>query len=195
MTTINFDIGYLKTGQESLDTYLGSKILFWPLHAPSPMGERDFPRLTLGNLLLSLKRLEIRDLTQNQSNQLRTITREIHKVQFSKKRAWTRKANHEFESRIRQWSLYLTDLRHDPKGQEVYYHSEVRTRVIIDLLIPELDEQESSKLEELSELDEFLAKILTPKDFLWGEELSKGFDEKQFWYLWGIPKLVETLLR
>lgn len=195
MPSTLYDVGYLKAGTESLEEYLISRNIFWPIHSPSPSGQSDYPRLTLGNLLLSKKRLDARDLTYRQVNLIKSLFDSIEVIHIKRRDAWMRKANNELKSRLRQWNYYLKDLRENPEVHEVFYTYEVKVRVIIDLLIPETDRQKPATLDALRDMDAFLHKVFVPGPFLWERDLSHGFDEKEYWYLWGFPKLEEKLLR
>lgn len=193
MPSSSYDIGYLKAGVESLESYLLSIALFWPIHESSPAGEREYSRLTLGNLLLSNKRLEIRELTPDINNRFRSIYLEINKIRNQWRSAWERKANEEIKSRIRQWNYYLQDLRENPEKHEVYYPNEVRIRVIITLLSSEVEPLEEIYQDAIDEMDAFLKKIFIPGSFQWEQDLESGMDKETFWYLWGVPKIEETL--
>lgn len=102
---------------------------------------------------------------------------------------WERKAQREFKSRLRQWDLYISELQLNPDANFPYYDSEVRVRVLIDLLIPEMKPPGDQFMNQLTGLDAFLKSVLQPGAFIWEEELSSGFNREKFWYLWGIPEI------
>lgn len=195
MPSLIFDINYLKAGWETLESYLLSNILFWPIHESSPPGEREFPRLTIGNLLISQKRLEIRLLSPQLSRRFRSIRFEIMKIQNKWSNAWERKAEDEIKSRIRQWNHYLQELKDHPERHEVFYPNEVTVRLIIDLLLTETDHLNISYLEVINKMDDFLQEVFVPGRFIWEEDLADGLDKDGFWYLWGVPRIEETLPR
>lgn len=195
MPSLIFDINYLKAGCETLESYLLSEILFWPIHESSPPGERDFPRLTIGNLLLSQKRLEIRQLNPQLSRRYRSIHLEIQKIQDKWSNAWQRKARDEIKSRVRQWNHYLQDLRDDPERHEVFYPNEVAVRMIIDLLLPQTDQINNTYIDAINEMDAFLHKVFILGKFIWEGDLAIGLDKENYWYLWGVPRIEDTLLR
>ncbi|HEY5573072.1 MAG TPA: hypothetical protein VIK64_08690, partial [Anaerolineales bacterium] len=63
MPSAEYDLGYLRAAVAALEDYLMSNELYWPIGAASPAGEPDYPRLTLGGLLLAQKRAHARDLS------------------------------------------------------------------------------------------------------------------------------------
>ena len=96
--------------------------------------------------------------------------------------AWEEKANREFTSRLRQWSHYLNEFTLNPDAQAPYFRSEVRLRVLLELLKDDLGEVLK---EDLSVLDESLRAQFTKGDFIWDEDLADGFPQDQYWFLYG----------
>ena len=70
----------------------------------------------------------------------------------------------------------------------------MRTRVIISLLSAEIEPIEETYQDAIDEMDRFLKRIFIPGAFLWDQDLECGMDKESFWYLWGVPKIEETLL-
>ncbi len=181
--TIEFE--YLHNALEELERYLLSDELFWPVLArPSTGG--SFLKLTLGNLLLSIKKLDAlqegRQLSRAEEGELRRIRTEIETVQRKWQAAWERKAEWEFRSRFGQWAHVLDDLKKDFERQAPYYNSEVRLRMLLDLLAGEVGDTRGY---DLTPLDAFLKGLLIPGRFIWPPELEPGFPEEDFWYLYG----------
>lgn len=189
MSSAKFDIGYLSAGVESLEDYLTSNVLFWPIHAPAPAGERAYPRLTLGGVLLSQNRLAAQKLDTIQAVQVESVNRKIYRCKYKWKAAWEKKAARELSSRIRQWRHYLQELSQNPEKQNVYYRSEVNVRVIIELLIPEFSEMDGTIRTQLLEMDAFLRANFSPGPFIWEQVFSRVFNENDFWFLWGLLRL------
>jgi hypothetical protein len=102
--------------------------------------------------------------------------------------AWERKASWEFKSRLRQWGNFLKEVRVDPEDHIGYYRYEVRFRVMIDFLKPDIRDVDPSYLEQLDSLDLLLRALFAPGDFIWEPELQKEFPADDFWYLWGVLK-------
>jgi len=184
MPSIEYDLQYLKIGIGTLENYFHTRKLFWPIHAGSPTGEPAFPRLTLGSLLLSLKRVQARDLTPQQRRELRSFEFDLQQAQKKRQVAWEQKIEHEFSSRARQWRFYLNELNRDLEKHTEYYPNEVRLRVLLELLLenkPSLDDKH------LNAMDSFLQTFFLPGDFIWDIDLVSGFPEDTYWYLWGVP--------
>jgi hypothetical protein len=186
MTGILYDLNYLATGLGELKNYLLAKELFWPLNLPPSFGKSASPKLTPGNLLLSFTRLNAysrgNKLDTRQENDLLKLERDF-KAQCRKWAvAWEKKVDHEFNSRFRQWGLYLNEVVRDANAHAPYYGTEVRLRVLLELLQDELGQKPEA---DLTILDGGLRPYFTPGDFIWDEDLAIGFPEEKYWYLYG----------
>jgi hypothetical protein len=190
MPSVSYDFGYLTEGIEQFESFLLSKNLFWPISSAPPYGEPAYPRLTIGGFLLSNNRLRARDLDLSQDKILHSLQMKIDNFRKRWRSAWENKAHSELKSRFRQWDQYVNELQINPEENIPYYRSEVRVRVLIELLLPEIGSTENYYWDQLTGLDSLLKSIFTAGTFVWDEEISSGFDEDQYWYLWGFPEVV-----
>jgi hypothetical protein len=190
MPSVSYDFGYLTEGIEQFESFLLSKNLFWPISSAPPYGEPAYPRLTIGGFLLSNNRLRARDLDLSQEKILHSLQMKIDNFRKRWRSAWENKAHSELKSRFRQWDQYVNELQINPEENIPYYRSEVRVRVLIELLLPEIGSTENYYWDQLTGLDSLLKSIFTAGTFVWDEEISSGFDEDQYWYLWGFPEVV-----
>ena len=184
MVSIARDLVYLTVGVEQLETYLLSKELFWPLGSSADDG-RALPRLTLGGLLLAQARLETRDLTVAHQAEYARAVREIDSSRTRWRAAWGRKAARSFPSRLNQWKHYLDECQQNPQAHLAFYSQEVRIRVLLHLLEPQLDIPSSAHLTALAGLDIRLKTCFEPGEFIWDADLQPGFPKDIYWYLYG----------
>ena len=187
MPSTNYDLGYLTAGEEVLEKYLLSKALFWPIHSSSPLGEPEFPQLTLGNLLLSQTRLRVKNLQPEESQECRILEESISQIHDKWQTAWERKLRWEYRSRLRQWQHYINDLFQEPESNIAYYSNEVRLRLLLDLIKADMRSEEGINLDTLNLLDAELQSVFHQDQFIWERELISGFDSEKYWYLWGKP--------
>ena len=184
MSDPNYDLSYLRACLDELEPYLLSKELFWPVSAPAQI--RSFPKLTLGNLLLSIKRLKANSNTGQLSPEQRTeyaqLARKVETTQQQWTAAWEAKTIREYRSRLRQWTHYLNDLGKEPETHAPYYRSEVRVRVLLELLGEYITAEEQHPL---AVLDIALHGQIKPSDFIWDSELQAEFSQQEFWFLYG----------
>ncbi|MBN2045971.1 MAG: hypothetical protein JW757_13195 [Anaerolineales bacterium] len=181
----DYDQEYLHYALEELERYLLSDELFWPVLA-RPSSGGSFLKLTLGNLLLSLKKQKTlqqgRQLTRLEETELDLIQSEIETVQRRWPVAWEAKAGREFRSRFTQWSHILNDLIKDYRKQAPYYQSEVRLRVLLQILSEHTPGQTGY---DLVPLDTILRGLWSAGRFIWPPQLERGFPRGEYWFLYG----------
>jgi hypothetical protein len=165
------DLQFLTEALPQLQDYLLSNELYWPL-------SNSLPRLTLGSLWLALARLD--SLQPTEAQKLRA---QVEPVYTRWRSAWEKKVAHEAVNRLRLWSQFLSDYASDPGQDADRYPTEVRGRVILQLLLreaPDLPENAA-----LAEMDAMLKAYLIPGEFLWTADLQAVFPKPDFWYLYG----------
>lgn len=175
MTTFNpaTEIRFLYTSLDQLQAYLLSDELFWNIG-------RD-RQLTLGNLLLAAAYLAgLEQLPEGAHEELNTIKEEWRS-------AWEKKAAREFGARLRQWTSYLRELRQQPEQHAAYYPTEVRVRVLLELLHGETPDLASEELDLLNSEDRVIQGLLSGKEFQWDEGAQRAFPKEPFWFLYGRP--------
>lgn len=195
MPTADYYLNYLGVGVEVLEDYLLSRALFWPLEISSPLGEPSYPRLTLGNLLLYRSLIVAIDISLRTSRRMKFIENEINKCYMTRRVAWVRKANHEYKSRLRQWNNYISELFQKPDNHIDFYCTEVRSRLILDLLKTEVENLNEGLFHQLQELDLVLEGVLNFHEFIWDKEIQSGFNRDSYWYLWGKPSIHKFVSR
>jgi len=185
MSSPTYDLNFLRAGLQELKPYLLSTELFWPLDLSAPAGQPPYPKLTLGNLLLSLARLQAWPLDpQSQAEFTRLQAQlQLHRTQW--RTAWEAKAGREFSSRLRQWSHTVNEFIQDPPNHAGAYPYQVRVRYLIERLSQELSSFSPDELEFLANLDHRLRTVFVPGAFAWQDELAASFDASLYWYLFG----------
>ncbi|MBN1454545.1 MAG: hypothetical protein JW963_26240 [Anaerolineales bacterium] len=174
MITAEKDRAYLEAGIPELGDYLLSHELYWPIAARG----YDLPRLTIGGILLAKTRLEAR------AERIEALVAHLNAVRSKWQVAWETKAGREVQARMRLWSNYLADYRHNPEGHADAYPHEVRSRVMLHLLLAELAAPPAEQ-EGLSQLDAVLRTSLSSSGFIWETDLQPGFPREVYWFLYG----------
>lgn len=156
------DRRYLEAGIPELENYLLSKELYYPIG-------RNLPQLTLGGVLLSLRRLP--------ENEAARLEVQVDRVHTKWRSAWDTKAGREVRARSELWKNYLAEYPGDPKGTARLYPQQVRYRTMLTLL------GEASDV-----MDVYVRSIFQPGDFVWEPEVRDNFSENIFWFLFGTLK-------
>ncbi len=192
MPTFEFDFRFLDAGVSQLDNYLLSNDIYWSIGVQPPSGERPYPQLTLGTLLLSKERASVRAIHTNQKNALSELVDQIEKVHSKWRVAWERKATAEFQARLNLWSNFLYEYQQDPTSNYDRFGYEVSRRVMLELLYSDISNLPDAYEQLLNTLDHLLRTTYIPGDFVWDIDLRTAFSEKSYWYLYGsLPKVIE----
>jgi hypothetical protein len=169
---------YIQEGLDELEDYLLSDELFWSLNI---WGDSPFPRMTVGNMLLFMTYLRSSITIPAQEAQYARLETELFAITKRWQAAWERKAAREFTSRLRQWATYLEELRKEPNTHIDYFKTEVRLRVLLELLGETLPDPPESP----AVLDEHLRPIFDDGEFLWDQAVQGGFPPEDYWFLYG----------
>ncbi len=179
------DLEYIEAALQELKSYLHSDSLFGSLRGYRSSTATTFPYLTLGGLLLALKRSRSRTLSTKDKTRFEHLDSQTETLKSKWRVAWEDKAAREYHSRLRQWGNYLNDLRQDADEFTAYYQSEVRLRAMIELLGDQVREVSDEDADYLKSLDNHLARRFFLGQFIWDEELVEEFPKGTYWYLWG----------
>ncbi len=180
-----YDLRYLESGLLDLEGYLLSRELYWPVGASAPPGEPPYPRLTIGNLLLSRARLDGRLLTPTQAAQRERLDHRLEETRTHWRTAWEQKAQHEFLVRLNLWRDFLEDYRQNPPANIDRYAYESHRRVLLELLEAESGSIPAAEVDMLSGLDGLLRGLFTRGPFIWDPDLQNVFPLEKYWYLYG----------
>jgi len=172
MSTLAKDESYFQSGIDSLEAYLLSDDLYWPLQA-------DQPRLTVSGLLLACRRLNARF----SFGEWERRSMQLDRIRLKWRSAWERKAGREFHARLDLWRNFLDDIRRsDPKTG--MYIQQVEYRVMLQLLRDELS-LPTPDLVAMDDLDRLLRTLWLPGVFIWEADLAGIFPQQDFWFLYG----------
>ncbi len=166
MPTPAEDRQFLEAALAEMKDYLLSDILYYPLSG-------SLPRLTIGGLLLAQRRLHAYESASSLDFELDTLRRKWRS-------AWEKKAAKELDARLILWRNYLQDYRAD-ENQADHYHHEVQWRVMLALLLDEIEQAS----DELAALDQLLRLKFRTGDFIWDDALKSEFPQEKFWFLYG----------
>jgi hypothetical protein len=180
-----FDVAYLKAVVPQLKNYLHSKELYFPTGEKSPPGEPPFPRITPGGLLLTVIRLEARQVEPAIDDEASQLIDQMNELIKEWRVAWGKKVVRDFNARLNLWQNFLQDHRKNPSANFDRYAYEVRSRVILHLLSKEGAQIAEDKLNLIPDLDRFLRAVFISGGFIWEEELRSGFPREPYWYLYG----------
>lgn len=179
------DQGYIRAAAQELEAYLLSSVLFWPLTGPKgAVLKGDSSQLTPGNLLLSLKRSRARAGSMDLSAMDPEQVVHIEHLRSQWRSNWQKKAGQELDHRLTLWKNYLNNLVGTPHHLRGDFQSNVRQRVIVELLRIDLNPADQAQATQLAALDDQLRAISQPGPFIWDDAVMPGFSDGSFWFLY-----------
>jgi len=185
MKSLDYDLRYLNSGIEILEQYLISDEVFWPTSVSPPKGEPDYPRVTLDGLLLARAKITSRSITPDQEYKVREVITKFNLSRLKWKVAWEDKASKCYQTRARMWNNFIQEYQDNQQENADRYHYEVRLRVMLELLKPEIMQPSITETGLLISLDGYLKSILVYSGFIWDIDIQSGFPEKDYWFLYG----------
>jgi hypothetical protein len=185
MKSVEYDLRFIQAGLEMLEEYLLSEDVFWPMGANPPQGEPDYPQLTLDWILQAGARLEARQLSFEQKEQVQGLITDLDLNRSRWRVAWEKKARQCFQVRLKMWQDFLQEYKDNPQDNADRYAYEVRLRTMLELLMVEFQPQNADDIESLSHLDKYLRVALKPAGFIWEGEIQAGFPREKYWFLYG----------
>jgi hypothetical protein len=185
MNRLEIDWAYLRLANRVLAEYILLPEIYRSLTPVRGSGSAGgLSQLALGNILLSLRRLQSISLSDSEKTELEGLCKQIEQVRDRWRANWERKARHELTDRLHLWQNYLKDLTDDKKLNSRGFPAQVRVRVIIYLLDEEIGSRLHSEQTVLDEQDRLLRSISSHGPFLWEDELADGFPEETCWFLY-----------
>jgi len=185
VTSFSYEIGYLRAGVSAFERYLFSNELYWPLDANALPGERPYPRLTLGGLLLARARAWAYPSSLSQQAELQNLDEQIEVGKTRWRVAWGKKATWSFQARLKLWRDYLDETIENPEANADRYAYEVERRVMLHLLGPEVEDLPQAYTDMLAGLDLRLRSAFRAGEFIWDPQITAGFPVEEYWYLFG----------
>ena len=169
------DRRYIEAALPEMQDYLLSDELYWPLGGI----QASQMRLTIGGLLLALRRTEARDAAGAAA-----LGSQVEVLRHRWRAAWEAKARREAQSRLEQWTHFLDDVRQAREANAQDYRGQVRVRVMLALLLADLPPLPAVSAS-LEGLDRLMRAGFVPGEFLWEQALRSAFPQDPFWYLYG----------
>ena len=170
---------YLISAAEELEEFLISGANTWQV-----AGSNNFPPLTPGNVLFAMKQLAGFNDAAGEVDRVKKALDHINHIRIKWESNWKKRVKQEIPQRLRLWSNYLDDYFQSQNQEHREFCWSVRWRVILALLMDEIEDLDQELLVQLNVLDEVLQARIAPGPFIWDERLKAVFDPDHFWFLY-----------
>lgn len=164
------------------ESFLFSNEIYWQLNLSnkkfSPSERRV--RISAGRLLIASFILKSHILLEKN-----LILNQFLELKNKWMANWQKKVSQELPVRIRQWNQFIHDLRSDSEFSQPQMNNQLQIRLMIGLLIEDMDELERGKfLQQITVLDQKYKYATLEDGFIWESELSEIFPPEKYWYLY-----------
>jgi hypothetical protein len=178
---------------EGLAEYVRIDMLYGKVGSGGMFGGGKMPSLTIGALLMRIRRLSVLNdqLNSNQQTQLQKVVNRHDAVVEEWRFHYEQKLVREAKSRLDAMSTYFDECRSDPILCASAYLPEAFRRTVVqecllgmvDLNI-EIDAELNMKLEGT---DGRLHALVRPADFIWSQKLMPAYPRDDYWWLYTQP--------
>lgn len=179
MNRFDYEAKYLEAGLEELKNFLLSGDIFWNLSISNQAGLPPYPQLSLGNSLLSAHIVKS-GLVSNSQDLLGSLA-ELQKEWLL---AWGKKAEREFNYRIKLWGRALDHIENSQNAAQSSLNSQIRARTVLELLQAHIGEKSLGQLGDLNVFDARFKQLTQEAPFVWASELISAFGPERFWFLY-----------
>lgn len=188
MNEVLYNLELLQVMLDEFDSYLLSKESFWPLGA-SESG-RSYPRLSLGQLLLTRDELRVQaeNMEADQIERYTELDGRWQEIRAQRSANLEQKALREISQRLNLWKAYLQELFESSQAAHSY-PNDVRQRALLKRLqsfVSDEDELQSLR-RQLQSLDGKLRRVFRSGSFVWHPRLVPLYSEREYWFLYGEP--------
>ncbi|MBE2181816.1 MAG: hypothetical protein IAE89_00180 [Anaerolineae bacterium] len=178
---------------DSLERYVRGNEIYGRAGSGGMFSMTQMPSLTLGALLMRLRRLQAlrNTLTSEQQLQLDrmlTTNEDVHREWHEHYQA---KLEREAISRLKAMSIFFEELRDNPKMATSSYQPEALRRTIAQVLHDEmkkLDLHVEHVENEMAAVDSRLRRWFSKGPFIWASALEAAYPADEYWWLYVQPK-------
>lgn len=188
---IDKDLNEAQQMADGLEAYVRGTELYG--YAGGLFGSGDSPALTIGALLLRLRRLEAKQeqLNHTQKSELRAIQDTWHQVRNEWRAHYEGKLIQEAKSRLDNINTYIAEAMDAPRAARVNYPAEALRRTIVEEVLREMEAigVESAEVHaKRRDVDGRLRGLVQSVPFQWDENLQNMYPALEFWWLYQAPE-------
>ncbi len=188
--SIRKDLSEVKQMVDALEHYLRGDEVYG--NVGGLFGSGNMPRLTVGMILLRLRRLEaLKDeMKDSQHEKLDSVQQAFDVVRGEWSSFYNDKMLKEANSRLELIKQYFQECMENPSMCASGYKPEALRRTVVQELLHEMEERhiESAELRsKVAEADGYLRQYADQTGFIWSDVLEAVYPEADYWWLHRFP--------
>ena len=192
--SIERDLKEAEAMAKALAYYVRQETLYGKVGSGGMFAGGNMPSLTVGALLLRLRRLSelTRSLDSSQTVRLRKTIHRNEQVLQEWRSHYEQKMLREANSRLDAMQAFFEECERSPEFGAQVYKPEVLRRTIVQELLIVIEEQrlDSQNLpQKIQTIDNRLRRYVKRSEFIWAEILQPIYPESTFWWLYQRPPL------
>ena len=190
---IERDLKEAEAMARKLDSYVHQDELYGSVGLSGFFSFSKMPSLTIGALLLRIRRLRsLSDrLSAEQKNRLQTTVHLNEEALKEWRVHYKKKVVREAKSRLKAMDAFFEECRSDPKLCARVYGPEASRRTIVQELLTAMRELDIERDDELDSLlnrtDSSLRTVVKDSGFIWDPALEPAYPRSTFWWLYSQP--------
>lgn len=172
--------------------YVHEDRLYGSVGSGGLFGGGTMPSLTIGALLMRLRRLHALEATLNDAQRAKLA--QIDAKHDEARREWTlhytEKLEQEAKSRLKAMNAFFEECEDSLRICRNNYQPETLRRTIvhdIDEVLTELGEHSEDLDRALRTVDNKLRRYTEASDFVWAKELEPAYPRDEYWWLYAMP--------
>ena len=194
--TIERDLREARAMADALIPYVHENRLYGTVGGGGMFGGGKMPSLTIGALLMRLRRLRALEdrLTDSQRAALAEIEARHEEVRKEWTVLYTEKLNQEANSRLKAMAQFFEECDDSPRICPNIYLPETLRRTIVQDITAALDTlgAESTDLSRaIRGVDGKLRRFTEPSEFVWAQALEAAYPREVYWWLYAKPPKVD----
>lgn len=193
---IDKDLSEAQKMAEALDEYVRGTELYGSTSGGF-FGSGDTPALTIGALLLRLRRLTAKreTLTPAQQTQLKAVEDKVNHVRNEWRLHYEGKLIKEATSRLENLRTYVREATDSPRSARGNYPTEAMRRTIVQEVLREMEALNIVSADvdtKRRDADGRLRGLLKTAPFQWDASLQDVYPSQEFWWLYHAPEEVSA---
>lgn len=187
--SIERDLKETSAMANALTPYVHEDQLYGKVGGTGLFGMGQMPSLTIGALLLRLRRLSALSdqLTPEQRSALDTAITQHESVRREWSLHYTQKLAYEAKSRLKAMDTFFDEMRDDPRMAAQSYLPEAQRRTIAHEIVAALPEPDDEVTKAIKRADTALRRWTMPDSFLWDSVLEPVYPQSAYWWLYVRP--------
>lgn len=190
MQSLEYNLELASLMLAELNSFLLTDEAFWPLGETASTSGPPFPRMSLGQLMLTFDELQVQAerMEPKQIQQFQDLSDQLEAIRAERPVNLEKKALAETKQRANLWSAYINDLRESERAV-ASYSQDVKHRVMVDRLQSFYAEDRLAQdvRAKVESADQGLRGIFQQGGFIWHPRLKPLYDREAHWFLFGRP--------